>query len=78
MSEARTGRFLTKGLRIQFIPTYIVEDVEVAFIPELRVPGFSHRVAVDRALTRSWLREDLKPSKEAAAFFYRKHVLGEK
>lgn len=75
---------MAKELTIQFVPTYFVEGVEIAFLPNswfrppLNVLGFSHRVSVDRVLTLSWLRGDMKPSKEAAAFFYRKHVLREK
>lgn len=44
------------------------------FIPEANVPGFTHRVAINGHLTRSYLQQECKPNAASAIFFCEKHA----
>jgi hypothetical protein len=45
----------------------------IDFIPVDNVPGWTHRIAIDGTLTKSWLSESHKPNAETARFFIEKH-----
>jgi hypothetical protein len=54
------------------IPTYFHDGRQIQFWPEKRVPGFTHRVVIDRVAV-DWLAQEYKPNGTAARFFLEKH-----
>ena len=63
------------AIRIRKI--YVDEETgsELEFVPTSCIPGYTHRVVIDRQV-RGWLADGFRPTVANAMYFFRKHREG--
>ena len=60
------------AIRIRKI--YMNEETgsELEFVPASGIPGYGHKVVIDRQV-RGWLADEFRPNAANAMYFFRKH-----